>query len=726
MTSLAEEAKSGFLANSNRVLESLVPLTQLSSFLTDPSRSAAPSNQTEDESEFDESDDAENESVVRKSLSKLFSRSSPKRPSLSPFVSPPKAEVSFQSSTRSSQDTNSQDFQNSSFMNDTKAQFDLAIDLDDGKFTQNARKLLLWLLTNGERSISSIRKALALNRSNLGTVVDSSSTQKHEDLVKQLTDCKIQLKLYDKFLQDLIDKKQIDAGDITDFHETWEERELTVAKLRQENEEMSTLVEDLYANLEESQVKWRQADQRADQLHSSFEDLKDEISKLLLASGIPEKLVQHHDSASYINLAVPLLRSLIDSESSRQEVADLEERIKVYETEARLTEKLLGQQTEEIASWKARYSDLELKVEELQEAVDVTPHNFGKDVEARFNKYEAMIDDLQRQINQREDSSRQSSVVDNTHVNSESRKLDDLRQEYDDLFRLHEELKMELKLTKQNMTSKITSLTTQLNNRMKEQLALRDQVSELEDVKISLNTAVEKQRKLQSEKTRLSYQVEELSQVKSKLQGNIDILTEKLQDAHIDDEIVQPTIDEDAKAKFHQLYQFDIDQLNKLAETFDRLVDDSSINEPIEKIRTIKDFLSTSDALILDYSEDVISDLLECHRMLFQYFAKAADLSVDDHITLLLKREQRAKENEQHFDQLSKRIVQLEEQNDKLSRQNEKGDGNPEYDLRLEELTARWKAEREARVYENRLAKRRFNELEEEINRLREAVGKNV
>lgn len=717
MKSLADTAKSGSLANNSHAPVSLVPLTQLSSFLTDPSRSAAPSNQTEDESEFDDSDDIADSSVVKHSP-KSFSISSPNRPALSPFVSPPKADASFQSSRRSSQDMHSQDFQNSSFMNDTKAQFDLAIDLDDGKFTQNARKLLLWLLTNGERRMSSIRKALALNQPNLGTV-DSASTQKHEELAKQLTDCKIQLKLYDKFLQDLIDKKQIDAGDITNFHETWEEKELTVAKLRQENEEMSSLVEDLYASLEESQDKWRQADNRAHALHNSFEDLKEEISKLLLASGIPEKLVQHSDSASYINLAIPLLRSLIDSESSRQEVAELEERIQIYEKEARLTEELLGQQTEEIASWKAKYSALELKVEELQEAVDTTPKNFGKDVEARFEKYEAMIDDLQRQINRQQDS----SVAENTDYNEETiKKMNRIRQDYDDLHRLHEDLKIELTSTKESMSSTIKSLTQQLNNRKSEQLALRDQVAELDSVKERLNTAVDKQRLLQSEKTKLSYKVEELNQAKSKLQNNIDVLTEKLQDAHLDNDLSQPGAEE-AKARFHQLFEFDIEQLSRLGDTFDRLVDDSSIHEPIEKIRTIKNFLSKSDVYILDYSDDVISDLVLCHKTLFQYFARAADLSVDDHITLLLKREQKAKENDHHIENLQKRILQLENQNDKLSRHVEAGNNDPENKLRLEELTARWKTEREARVYENKLAKRRFKELEEEISRLRDAMG---
>lgn len=736
MTSLAEAKKDGFLANGSRpIAESSLPSTQLSSFLTDPSRSAAPSNNTEDESEFDESDDAEqNGSVVRNSYLKSFTHGgSPIRPQTSPLESPSKSrtDLSFLSNSSRHSDTgkedlhNSQDFQNLSFMNDTKAQFDLAIDLDDTKFTQNARKLLLWLHTNGDKSMSSIRKALVLSKSKLGTMVDSSSTQKHEDLVKQLTDCKIQLKLYDKFLQDLIDKKQIDVGDITDFHENWEERELTVAKLRHENDEMSTLVEDLYANLEESQQKWRQADQRADILHNSFEELKDEISKLLLASGIPDKLVQSHDTASYINLAIPLLRTLIDSDKSNQEVTDLEERIEVYEREARQSEKLLSQQTEEIASWKAKYNDLEIQIDQLQEAVDTTPQKFSKDVEARFAKYETMIDDLQRQIDQREDTSRQSSVTElPEHQNKMAQKADALRQYYDELSRQHEELEEELRSTKLNMNSKIKSLTTQLDNRKNEQLALRDQLALMDELKQNLEFAVEKQRKLQSEKMKLSYQVEELNQAKSKLQGNIDVLTEKLQDAHIDDEIRQePNEDEESKLMFHQLYEFDIAQLSKLGETFDRLVDDSSINEPIEKIKTIEDFLRKSDAYILDYPEEVISDLLQCHKSLFHYFTKAADLSVDDHISLLLKKEQRARENDLYVERLSNRIVELEKQNDNLARQTEASLSVPEYDLRIQELTSRWKAEREARVYENKLAKRRFNELEEEIRRLREAMS---
>lgn len=502
-------------------------------------------------------------------------------------------------------------------------------------------------------------------------------------------------------------------------------RDLTVVKLRQEHEEMTTLIEDLYASLEESQQKWQQADKRAEVLHKSFEDIKDEISKLLLLAGILETLVLHHDDASYVSLAIPLLRNLVDSSVSRQRVAELETKIKVYEKEATQSERLLAQQTEEIASWQAKFDELQIQNEELQDAANTTPPRISKDVEARFAKYEAMIDDLQRQINERNDITRQTSATDIAESTHHIQKLETLRDEYAALQQSHEDMKRELKRTTESSAATIESLTRQLNNRKSEQLALRDQLALFNEVKQDLDKAVEKQRLLQSEKIKLSYQLEELKQDRIKLQGNVDLLTEKLKDTQLA-EVVQdsPIADQESKVNFQQLYEYDIEQLSKLGDTFDRLVDDSLIKEPLEKVRTIKDFLSKSDALILEYPDDVVSDLLQCHKSLFKYFTKAADLSVDDHISLLLKKQQRAEENDRYVKKLSQRIAELEAQNDQLSRLQEEDEANlSSNDLRYQELTARWKAEREARVYENRLAKRKFRELEDEISRLREGIS---
>lgn len=729
MSSIANKYTPTIIGEERRPMaESLLPSTQLSSFLTDPSRSAVPSNHTADESEFDDSDEAgANGSVLQKSFTQLFSRGSPNRGIPDQHTSSQRDER-LNNESRSSSPTSShhsEEFQNLSFMNDTRAQFDLAINLDDKKFSQTARSLLLWLQSNGDKRVSSIRKTPQFHGPKVPTFVESSAMQKHEDLVKQLTDCKIQLRLYDKFLQDLIDKKQIDAGDISGFHETWEERDLTVVKLRQEHEEMTTLIEDLYASLEESQQKWQQADKRAEVLHKSFEDIKDEISKLLLLAGILETLVLHHDDASYVSLAIPLLRNLVDSSVSRQRVAELETKIKVYEKEATQSERLLAQQTEEIASWQAKFDELQIQNEELQDAANTTPPRISKDVEARFAKYEAMIDDLQRQINERNDITRQTSATDIAESTHHIQKLETLRDEYAALQQSHEDMKRELKRTTESSAATIESLTRQLNNRKSEQLALRDQLALFNEVKQDLDKAVEKQRLLQSEKIKLSYQLEELKQDRIKLQGNVDLLTEKLKDTQLA-EVVQdsPIADQESKINFQQLYEYDIEQLSKLGDTFDRLVDDSLINEPLEKVRTIKDFLSKSDALILEYPDDVVSDLLQCHKSLFKYFTKAADLSVDDHISLLLKKQQRAEENDRYVKKLSQRIAELEAQNDQLSRLQEEDEANlSSNDLRYQELTARWKAEREARVYENRLAKRKFRELEDEISRLREGIS---
>ncbi|EGV64968.1 hypothetical protein CANTEDRAFT_113713 [Yamadazyma tenuis ATCC 10573] len=128
-----------------------------------------------------------------------------------------------------------------------------------------------------------------------------------------------------------------------------------------------------------------------------------------------------------------------------------------------------------------------------------------------------------------------------------------------------------------------------------------------------------------------------------------------------------------------------------------------------------------------------MTNIREFHKAVFDYFTRAVDVIVNDHVKLLLKENEDTAKSGEYVNKLHKRIDELNRLNDELSRSMESSNASNEYsessisspraELRIDELNRRWKAEREARVYENHEAERRLKELEQENTRLREQLN---
>lgn len=743
----------------------------LSSFVTDPSRSVDFSG-IPDELEFDsESDHSKagseidtpklpeiENSPLEKPLvshSKLpspisspqFSQpSSPLRAqqekSYSPFESPP------HSRSFSDDDT---DFQDSSFINSSRAQFDLDISIEK-KDTQGQHRLSPWRkLGTSDNSVGPLRHSSLLSKRNFTqtSIAETGAAKKIEDLSKQLTNCKIQLKLYEKFLQDLIDRHQIDVGELYELHGNFNGK--STSKLEKEHADMCVLVEDLYASLEEFQGKWRDADKRVADLDHNMHELAFEVSDLLGKVGQSIELDPGQSPKKYLETALSVLKQQIDvlgdqkNEQHEQMVRDIKQEYDTHNNEKVHAEKLIREQIQEISKLKQDHETLQLKYEALQSENATSEFerlrsendrlsSLNRNVDEKLYEYQVMINQLQREVNEFKDLSRKGLLSDLSEPSvygqrdrERERERDRdrlllLQRDYENLQRTYENLVGDFERFKENSASTVASLTNQLNNRKRDIINLRAEHTGLENIQHDYEGAIEKQRLLTLEKMKLAWQVESLTKDKISLQASLERMTEKASKREENGELEKKL--GEILQRFEYLVKLDVSQFQRLFKLFNKIADDSSLEGPKKRIGMLLDLVETRH---FQNKEDAAM-LRENHKSVFDYFARAVETIVNDHIRLLLKESE--SENlvadasvvsklEQKVQLLQKQLDQKnqdsghKQQNSGLAKQ-VKG-----LNMRIEELTNRWKAEREARVHDNEQAKRRLQQLEEENERLR-------
>lgn len=681
-----------------------------------------------DNSSFEsESDSGEvHEEAEAGSIRSQHAHSSPhtaSRQQMSPFESPEHSQSALSEGTN---------FQDLSFINDTRAQFDLDINIDEHKVEKKQPKLSPWRNMRTSPTQISLRHTSFLSRRNItqSTMADSSANGKLDELTKQLTNCKIQLKLYERFLQDLILKHHIDMGDLTVFHENLDQ-DAGYSSDKPGQEEMAALVEDLYASLEDYQKKWRDADQSVSEMKQTMSQRAQEMAELLdafllkatLDLDLPEE---------YLGEAIELLRS----KASTAVASDVQSRLQNLLDEVEGFKSSLAQaefevlrQTRNAQKWQSEYEAVNAKYENLSSEFEKASFNkpnkenfqpaMNKNVEDKLQEYQGMIDRLHRELRELRNLSRQGSLSDSSEYTAYSSSRDRekhliLQHDYETMQRVHSDLANEFERYRNSSDNNISSLTNQLNNRKREIINLRADLANFENIQHDLEVAVEKQRVLTSEKIKLSYQVESLNKDKESLRTRIDSLTEKLATTSRPvDESVQKLLNR-AEHLYDDLFRVDLWEFERLLVSFNKIADDESLREPKRKIEHLLSIVSQASNLLL-LSPDALSQSKEYHKSVFDYFARAVDVIVNDHIRLLLK-DTSADSQAEYVTSLQKRVKELESQNDSLSKS---GMASPRQLLRIQELTNRWKAEREARLYEDSQAKKRLGELEQEISRLK-------
>lgn len=619
------------------------------------------------------------------------------------------------------------EFQNSSFLDDTGEQFDLDINLDDHKPTRAPEDQSFWLacksaspqkFTVGQRQYLTQRKLAA------DSVSDINSNARIAELTKLLTNCKIQIRLYEKFLQDLIEKHSVDAGDLEILHQLWNAGSLanslpfvdpaTPTKdpaTESELADITALVEDLHESLEDFQNRWKEADQRATSLDHILRDWSSELVDLLQLIGCEKKIDLSLSPQEIMKAAQPLLLEYLQSSASKKNGGQHDE----FEMRKRFEHLNLSDRGDvkpnDTVHEPLSPSDSQQSINISQESLDdYLPTS--EEVADAFKVYQARIDELQDEVEALKEANRKSSSQDlseqtifsNAAIGKEDNNT--LQREHEALQLAYKEFSERFRVSQENASTKINSLTNQLNNQKREVSALRSNIADFDGIQRELDAAVEKQRVLTSEKIRLSYEVESLQNDKESLRNTIDNLTRELLRQRTPVQQVQDTttvLQDEIYAKlFNDVFLADMRYFQRLLASFNKIADDKSLVEPTRKLES----LAPLCAKLLLLTPETVAFALDHHNSVFGFFAKAVDVIVKDHIKLLLKQEEDKVVTKKRHQYLVQHIEELEKQL-KLEKENLP----QENQYRIDELTNRWKAEREARVSESRAAQRRFNEL---------------
>lgn len=606
-------------------------------------------------------------------------------------------------------------FHDSTFFNDTQAQFDLDIDLDDHKFTGET-KLSPWRKI--QPSIQHDNQLFSSKRvTTQGSIAEFSSTSKIEELSKQLTDCRIQIRLYEKFLQDLIDSDRVDINHLADFQEHFDDGAKSFSKLEREHSEICNLVEDLYASLEEYQEKWKSADTRAHDVERSVEEAC-QIFEHLLDILNAKCDVPLTEPDLFISEASKIISDKIEGllteneKMRRKQFDNAQERSYTKEKDLANANQLLKEKKEEADRWKNESIKLKRDFDSLR-------LDRENSTEMRLQEYQNKIDRLQREVENLSDPTRKDSFSDLSEISATSTRDREkyilLQRDYENLQRLSHDRVDELRQLREDYENKLASMNGSLSNRKRELINLRAELADTEGLQQDLETAVGKQRVLKSENFKLSWQLDSLNKDKAELQKRITDLNSKIDRMTVSEEPTKALVD----SHFKTLLEADIRRFERIYNSLDLLAEEASLREPEQKIKRLVKL--TQELPNVSKSGDAITTLKRDHKYVFDYFVRAIDAMVKEHIRILLESSENQKEA-----QLKEKVKELEGANAQL-RANQIKNSEEEVSilkLRNQQLHDKWKYEREQRVHDNTQATERFRELEEEIRDLRKKIAK--
>lgn len=440
-------------------------------------------------------------------------------------------------------------------------------------------------------------------------------------------------------------------------------------------------------------------------------------------------------------------------------LATLQNEIKFHINNTTRVESDLRREIEISRQLKDNYGIITEKFKTLSESIELNqiPSNIGeshryeslrvenqrlsklnKSVDLKLDEYQRVIDHLQEEVNnlkEQLDINTKASGVDTTDMHNvllnSHKEVNELHNELHELTEKYRKLQVDTSKT-------ISSLTNQLQNKKQETILLKTDKIVNERLRQELDIAVEKQRILQAEKIRLKYSVESLTNDKVALQSNITNLTDKITSYTVEkggsDDVLLKKLNI-LEYQFEEFFLFDVLKFQRLLNSFVKIADDASLRDPKKKIDWLaKHVLKSNDESEGPSRKWDMTDLkkpYQYHKSVFEYFTRAVDIIVHDHVKLLLKEGEENRKTEDYVAKLQQRIEELNAVNDALTDvsesttdANETTSTSPRTKLRLEELTNRWKAEREARVYENKASHKRLRELEVENAKLRNELSR--
>lgn len=253
--------------------------------------------------------------------------------------------------------------------------------------------------------------------------------------------------------------------------------------------------------------------------------------------------------------------------------------------------------------------------------------------------------------------------------------------------------------------------STYLSDRTNNEMALRTE----------LNRAMKQQELREAEHAQMSYMTSTLKKENEELQSKLKKLTDFVTYSNNNEKEQVVKKLSVIEFQFKDLLKFDLGEFQKLIQSFNKIAEDESLLNPIRRYERIK------KTLVADLDESSVRTLRENHKSVFEYFVRATDILINNYVRLLL-----AEEETHSTEAWRKQVSKLKEQNDHLENalkalQREKlltassslEPGSPNSQLRLNDIRQKWKAERERRIMEDKEAKKRYNELRNELARSR-------
>ncbi|KAI5959840.1 uncharacterized protein KGF55_005072 [Candida pseudojiufengensis] len=609
------------------------------------------------------------------------------------------------------------------------------------------------------------------------------TTSKEDELNKRIINYKIQIKLMKNFLQELIEKNNIDPkeiksimplGEIKDASTISLEKELN--DLREEYDEIFKLNEDLFTNLQNFEEQIEIKDQ---QLQES-EKIRDLILQIAKSNGIDSNLpidlqlksIFERKSQNSI-LTPPESDDGKDQELNKLEIENLnlnkqlefkDEELK--ELKRKLEENSPSPKQSNDKSQKDDDQDIKNETQDFLEILNIKDMEISalrskliKETESLEKLKQKEIDDSQTTLRNNSNSDRElkQALANNEELTiqlqNQTNKVHELNSKLaakdnndksesneTKLSQDHLLIITSLEKENQNIVQELKSLKLQESTLMTEYLDLQNAYSKIleelnatqdsysllkqtEDNKLSeiktqqttinklqldLEQAINLQRKNHSEKIQTSYKNESLQKDNESLKSKIQKLTEFIDFSNNNQDTIKKL--SIIEFQYKDLITFDMNEFSKLLKSFNKIAEDESILNPTKKYERIMRKLSNFEIS----NEKDITFIRENHSSIFNYFVRATDMIINNHVKLLLN------ENEQI---IKRQNLALIEKNSKLIKEIEelKKEGNIGNDsiteLRFNDIRRRWKSERERRIFEDSEAQKKFRELEDEIAR---------
>ena len=651
---------------------------------------------------------------------------------------------------------------------------------------------------------------------------DLTTLSKIDDMNKQITGYRIQIKFFKQFLQNLIDKSRRETGsafdlsELTNFEKSFDgmtpknaeynKLEQDYNNLLQNYDEVFKLNEDLYTNLENFESQLHSAEEQLHQLNEYMDsccDIIDDIlntlvknphtdgptrealirclenNKLgsrslelklqvvsfefnkLISTTLPRLEKQQLHAIPLVakqpySIPTPPVSSYDASNSNTEQQArlhelassleQLEHEFMLQKEETARIEEMLQEEVKQSNMVKERYQHISQKFKELCTTLESTQSSHDGEIEAlrvenerltninaavnaKFDEYHEVIDRLQQEVNDFKQFSKgrnsiiselsrnelQKSLLRNTGLES----LDQVNKQLVETTHKYESLKAETAATISSLTAQVYSQTQQIRDLRLEKRAL---------VRSSTYDPV-----TGHDSSILQHKVAGLIEERSTLQATIGELTAKVAALSTESES-RPS--SPMQHQFKELLHVDVREFQRLLKSFNKIADDASVRDPTRKI----DNLSKRLFKLGEHDADMhdIGLIKDLHKSVFNYFARAVEMIVNDHVKLLLKESESSNQTNDYVEKLHARVDELNAVNDSLMKQLENLESenkeenvkqkedttSPRTKLRMTELWNRWKSEREARVYESKQADRRLKELEQENSRLRAQLAK--